>query len=94
MQLILTNLKHFFATLTLLLTLAFAVALYFGIDVDYGDDDRAYKVGDEGPHVFFQGDQLQVSEEFARIYGFDPVRDPSPTWGQLQFLFPGQYPVD
>lgn len=31
-----------------------------------------------------QGDQLQVSEEFARIYGFDPVHNPSPTWGQLQ----------
>lgn len=31
-----------------------------------------------------QGDQLQVSEEFARIYGFDPGRDPPPTWTQLQ----------
>lgn len=61
MQLILTNLKHFFATLALLLAVAFAVALYFGIDVDYGDDERSYKVGDEGPHVFFQGDQLQVN---------------------------------
>jgi hypothetical protein len=61
MQLILTNLKHFFATLTLLLALAFALALYFGIDIDYGDDERAYKVGDEGPHVFFQGGQLQLN---------------------------------
>jgi PAS domain S-box-containing protein len=31
-----------------------------------------------------QGDQLQVSEEFARIYGFDPSREPTPTWEQLQ----------
>jgi len=30
------------------------------------------------------GDQLQVSDEFARIYGFDPIGDPPQTWVQLQ----------
>ncbi len=57
MRLILTNLKHFFATLLLLTGLALLLASYFGIDIDYGDDRRAYKVGDEGPHVFAQGQQ-------------------------------------
>lgn len=60
MRLILTNLKHFFATLLLLTGLALLLASYFGIDIDYGDDRRAYKVGDEGPHVFAQGPQWLV----------------------------------
>lgn len=60
MQFILTNLKHFFSTLLLLTLLALAAASYFGVDVDYGDDMRAYKVGEEGPHVFYQDDQLLV----------------------------------
>ena len=58
MRLILTNLKHFFSTLFLLTLLALAAASYFGVDIDYGDDMRAYKVGEEGPHLFYQGDQL------------------------------------
>ena len=58
MRLILTNLKHFFATLLLLLVLALLLASYFGIDIDYGDDRRAYKVGNEGPHIFYQDDHL------------------------------------
>ncbi|MCL5460160.1 hypothetical protein M3M33_16095, partial [Loigolactobacillus coryniformis] len=29
--------------------------------IDYGDDRRAYKVGGEGPHVFFAGDQMQLN---------------------------------
>jgi len=60
MRLILTNLKHFFSTLLLLTLVALGLASYFGIDIDYGDDMRAYKVGEEGPHVFYQGNQLLV----------------------------------
>lgn len=60
MQLLWTNLKHFFATSLLLLCVALVLAVLFSIDIDYGDDRRAHKVGGEGPHVFFAGDQMQL----------------------------------
>ncbi len=61
MKLIWTNLKHFSITSLLLLGLALCLAVVFSIDIDYGDDRRAYKVGGEGPHVFFAGDQMQLN---------------------------------
>lgn len=60
MRFILTNLKHFFSTLSILIVVAVALASYFGVDIDYGDDMRAYKVGEEGPHVFEQDGQWLV----------------------------------
>lgn len=60
MKLLWTNLKHFTATSLILLCFALGLAVVFSIDIDYGDDRRAYKVGGEGPHVFFVGDQMQL----------------------------------
>lgn len=57
-RLILTNLKHFFFTLTLLVLIALSVAIYFGVDIDYGDNMYAYKIGDEGPHIFYEGEHM------------------------------------
>lgn len=61
MKLLWTNLKHFSFTSLVLLGLALGLAVVFSIDIDYGDDRRAYKVGGEGPHVFFAGDQMQLN---------------------------------
>lgn len=61
MKLLWTNLKHFTVTSLILLCLALGLAVVFSIDIDYGDDRRAYKVGGEGPHVFFVGDQMQLN---------------------------------
>ena len=63
MKLLWTNLKHFFASPALILLCAstLGLAVVFSIDIDYGDDRRAYKVGGEGPHVFFAGDQMQLN---------------------------------
>lgn len=61
MKLLWTNLKHFSITSLVLLSLALGLAVVFSIDIDYGDDRRAYKVGGEGPHVFFAGDQMQLN---------------------------------
>lgn len=58
MRFLLTNLKHFFGTLILLSLIVLGVAIYFGADIDYGDNMMAYKVGDEGPHIFFEGEHL------------------------------------
>lgn len=61
LKLLWTNLKHFSITSLILLCLALGLAVVFSIDIDYGDDRRAYKVGGEGPHVFFTGDQMQLN---------------------------------
>ncbi|MCK0068520.1 metallophosphoesterase [Kordiimonas laminariae] len=58
MRLILTNLKHFFITATLLLVTLITAAVAFGVDIDMGDNDLAYKLGGEGPHVFYEGDNI------------------------------------
>lgn len=57
---IFTNLKHFFGTLIVLCLITSGVAIYFGVDIDYGDNTYAYKLGDEGPHIFYEGEQLLV----------------------------------
>ncbi|MGI9201037.1 MAG: metallophosphoesterase [Woeseiaceae bacterium] len=61
MKLLITNLKHFLITLTILVAIAVGVAVQFGADIFYGDNDLAYKVGDEGPHIFYDGDQYVVN---------------------------------
>ncbi len=61
MKLIWSNLKHVTVTGLLLLCLALGLAVVFSVDIDYGDDRRAYKVGEEGPHVFLSGDQMQLN---------------------------------
>jgi len=61
MKIIWMYLKHFCVTSALLLALALGLAVMFSVDVDYGDDRRAYKVGGEGPHVFMAGDQMQLN---------------------------------
>jgi hypothetical protein len=58
LRFVVTNLKHFLGTLALLLMVGVAVAVYSGTDIYYGDGAMAYKVGDEGPHVFRDGDHL------------------------------------
>lgn len=85
MKLIWTNLKHFSITSLLLLGLALCLAVVFSIDIDYGDDRRAYKVGGEGPHVFFAGDQMQLN--FIRgdgETGFDLEQQTVPLTAKVQ----------
>jgi hypothetical protein len=61
MRLLITNLKHFFFTFTLLLSALISVGVYFGADANIGDNPLAYKVGEEGPHIFYEKDQLVVN---------------------------------
>lgn len=61
MKLIITNLKHFLFTFTLLFSILIAVGISFGANVNYGDNPLAYKVGDEGPHVFFENEETIVN---------------------------------
>lgn len=61
MKLLLTNLKHFLITLTILAAIAIGVAVKLGADIFYGDNDLAYKVGNEGPHIFYEGDEYVVN---------------------------------
>lgn len=51
---------HFVLVSTVMLLISLAIAWYFTIDIDYGDDARAYKVGEEGPHIFWQHQQWQL----------------------------------
>lgn len=55
MSRLLAYVRHFLLVLAVLAVPAIALALAYGADIDYGDDMRAYKVGDEGPHVFDDG---------------------------------------
>ncbi|MDR7335685.1 metallophosphoesterase [Roseateles asaccharophilus] len=71
MKRVLANLGHFLVVLLVLAVPAAALALALGLDVDYGDDMRAYKVGDEGPHVFRTAEGWQVDHiRGSRAEGF------------------------
>lgn len=48
---------HFLVVLIVLACAALGIGLWFGADMDIGDNMTAYKVGDEGPHVFLQGER-------------------------------------
>ncbi len=58
MSFLLTNLKHSLLTFTVLLTILMGTAVWFGADINYGDNPLAYKIGNEGPHLFFEGNQI------------------------------------
>lgn len=52
---------HFVQVSVGLLLLALVAAWYFTADIDYGDDARAFKVGNEGPHLFWHDGQWQLN---------------------------------
>lgn len=60
MKLVITNLKHFFSTLFLLLLVGVAIIVSLHGDIVIGENHLAYKVGDEGPHIFFAGDTIEA----------------------------------
>ncbi|NQY63283.1 MAG: metallophosphoesterase [Alteromonadaceae bacterium] len=60
-KLLLTNLKHFFITFTLLSIVIIAIGVNLGADVDYGDNPLAYKMDKEGPHIFFENENLVLN---------------------------------
>lgn len=57
----LTYLRHFFLVLLILAVPTISLALVYGVDIAFGDDMRAYKVGDEGPHLFQAADGWVVN---------------------------------
>ncbi len=62
---------HFLVVLLVLASIALGVGLWFGADLSLGDNMTAYKVGDEGPHVFQRGDQwVQLTLRGSRDEGF------------------------
>lgn len=56
MKTALTYLWHFLVVLLVLAVIAAGVGLWHGADFYYGQTEAARKAGDEGPHVFRQGD--------------------------------------
>lgn len=60
MKTVLTYFWHFLVVLLVLAVVGAGVGLSQGAAFHYGDTLTAYSVGDEGPHVFQQGDQWVV----------------------------------
>lgn len=60
MKTALTYFWHFLIVLLVLVPLAAGAGYWLGADFHYGDKMTDYSVGDEGPHVFQQGDQWLV----------------------------------
>ena len=88
----LTYLRHFLLVLLVLAVPTIALALAFGVDFDYGDDMRAYKVGDEGPHVFQTPDGWVVNHiRGSRPEGFRLEQSRHPALG---FETTVQFPLD
>ncbi len=56
-----TNLKHFFITFALLFSAIVAVAIYYGAEAHFNQNRLAYTLDKEGPHVFFEGEELRVN---------------------------------
>ncbi|GHF94255.1 metallophosphoesterase [Thalassotalea marina] len=56
-----TNLKHFFITFLLLFAALVSFGIYHGAEAHFNEIHLAYKLGGEGPHAFYQNDQLVVS---------------------------------
>lgn len=66
-----TYFRHFLAVSLVLAGIALGVGLWFGVDVDFGDNMTAYKVGDEGPHLFQRDDRwMQQTLRGSRDEGF------------------------
>lgn len=58
---VLVALGHFSLVSMVLLTVAAAIGISQHASINFGDAPLAYKVGGEGPHVFFEGDNLEVN---------------------------------
>jgi hypothetical protein len=61
MKLILTSLKHFAIIALILLAGLVVFGLSIGANLHYYEDDLAYTVGGEGPHIFVEGDSVVVN---------------------------------
>ncbi|MFC3194697.1 metallophosphoesterase [Marinicella sediminis] len=59
-RLILHNLKHFFITFFILLSLLIVFGIYIGADAHLNKDPLAYKLDGEGPHLFYADNQWQA----------------------------------
>ena len=60
MKLILTNLKHFSITFLILLAGLVVFGLSIGANLHYNENDLAYTIDGEGPHIFIEGDSVVV----------------------------------
>ena len=56
-----TNLKHFFITLSIVLVLLASLGIYIGAEAHFNENRLAYKLDKEGPHIFFEDNQLLVN---------------------------------
>jgi hypothetical protein len=56
-----TNLKHFVITFSILFLLIVAFGVYHGAEAHFNEDRLAYKLDKEGPHIFFENNQLVVN---------------------------------
>lgn len=56
-----TNLKHFFVTFFLLFIAIVTFGIYHGAEAHFNESRLAYKLGGEGPHVFYQEDKINVT---------------------------------
>jgi hypothetical protein len=59
-RLLLHNLKHFFITFFILLTLLITFGIHIGADAHLNKDPLAYQLDGEGPHVFFHEGVMQA----------------------------------
>lgn len=58
MKLIITNLKHFIFTFMVLLAIMIAIGIQIGAEAHWGRDRLAYKIGEEGPHIFYEQGEM------------------------------------
>lgn len=56
-----TNLKHFFVTFSFVFVLVVTFGIYHGADAHFNQNELAYKLDKEGPHIFFEGNELVVN---------------------------------
>jgi hypothetical protein len=56
-----TNLKHFLITFSILFLLIVAFGIYHGAEANFNEDRLAYKLDKEGPHIFFEDNQIVVN---------------------------------
>lgn len=56
-----TNLKHFSITFVVVFLGVVAFGIYHGAEAHFDEDRLAYKLDKEGPHIFFENNQLVVN---------------------------------
>jgi len=61
LKIIKNNLKHFFVTFSILFVLVTAFGIYHGAEAHFNENRLAYKLNKEGPHVFFEDNNLVVN---------------------------------